>query len=234
VSPPVQTASVHRTRSRRPRRSAEDTRGHILGVAHDLFHFEGIRATGIDLVAERAQVAPATLYRLFGSKDELVAAYVARCSDRYRAVLHAVAAGPGTPEQRIIGVFEAFAQEIRSGTCRGCPFLMTLAEYPDPSSAPHRLAVAHKAWLRELLRGLTRELSEARELRDPQGLADRLALVADGMYGSAHALGAAGPAAQGLAAAEALIDAALRLRDRPSTPRPDRDPKMTKREENGR
>jgi len=197
------------TPTRRPRRSAHDTREHILAVAHDLFHFEGIRATGIDRVAERAQVAPATLYRLFASKDELVAAYVERCSDRYRAVLGAAAAGAGTPRQRITGVFEAFAQEIRSGSCRGCPFLMVLSEYPDPSSAPHVLAVSHKAWLRELLRGLARELSKIADLRDPDGLADQLALIAEGMYGSAQALGAAGPTSHGPAAAAALIDAAL-------------------------
>lgn len=43
-------------------------------------------------------------------------------------------------------------------------------------------------------------------------------LVAEGMYGSAQALGAAGPPAHGPAAAEALIDAAVQLRDQPSTP----------------
>jgi AcrR family transcriptional regulator len=187
-------------------------------VAHDLFHFEGIHATGVDLVAERAQVAPATLYRLFGSKDELVAAYITRCSERYKAVLDAAATAAGTPRERIAGVFESFSHEISSGSCRGCPFLMVLAEYPDPNSAPHVLAVAHKAWLRALLHRLVRELNETAHLDDPHGLGDQLALVAEGMYGSAQALGAPGPAARGPATAESLIEAALRLRGRPFMP----------------
>ncbi|MGH2883705.1 MAG: TetR/AcrR family transcriptional regulator [Solirubrobacteraceae bacterium] len=53
---------------------------------YELFHVDGIRATGIDTVTARAEVAPTTLYRLFGSKDELVAVYADRCSERYKAV----------------------------------------------------------------------------------------------------------------------------------------------------
>jgi AcrR family transcriptional regulator len=55
-----------------------NTRDRILGVAHELFYWKGIRATGVDAVASAAGVAPPTLYRIFGSKDDLVAAYLER------------------------------------------------------------------------------------------------------------------------------------------------------------
>jgi AcrR family transcriptional regulator len=61
-------------------RSAAQTREHVLGVAHELFYWHGIRATGVDRVAAEAAVAPTTLYRLFASKDDLIAAYIARAS----------------------------------------------------------------------------------------------------------------------------------------------------------
>ena len=190
------------------RRTSTETREHILAVANELFYSDGIRSTGIDTLAARAQVAPTTLYRLFASKDDLVAAYVERCSERYKVAL-GTASSPdrGTPRERILAVFDAFATEIASGFCRGCLFLMALAEYPDPQSAPHANAVAHKAWLRALFHELVRELASTIKLRDPETLADRLALVAEGMYGSVQALGPAGPAAHGRATAEALIDA---------------------------
>ena len=66
------------------RRTSAQTHDHILRVAGELFYREGIRATGIDRVASQAEVAPTTLYRLFASKDELVAAYVERCSTNYK------------------------------------------------------------------------------------------------------------------------------------------------------
>jgi len=179
-----------------------------MAVAGSMFYADGIRATGIDVVAARAGVAPTTLYRLFASKDDLVAAYVERCSERYKALLAAAAApGAGSPRDRILAVFDAFTAEIRSGSCRGCPFLMALAEYPDPQSPVHLAAVAHKAWLRALFHELLREVPGA----TPQArsaLADQLALLAEGIYASVQALGPEGPAAQGRALAQAILDRA--------------------------
>jgi AcrR family transcriptional regulator len=191
------------------RRTSEETREHILAVADELFYSDGIHVTGIDTLAARAEIAPTTLYRQFASKDDLVAAYVERCSKRYKAALGAATSpAAGTARERILAAFDAFAAEIRSGSCRGCPFLMVLAEYPDPDSPAHAKAAGHKVWLRALFHELVRELASTTRLRDPQALADHLALVAEGVYGSVQALGPAGPAAHGRAAAEALIDGA--------------------------
>jgi AcrR family transcriptional regulator len=65
-------------RVRRPYRRAEQTREHVLAVAERLFHADGIRAVGVDRLAREANVTTATLYRLFGSKEGLVAAYLGR------------------------------------------------------------------------------------------------------------------------------------------------------------
>src|SRR5438270_1272292 len=53
-------------------------RERILAVAADLFYRHGIRAVGVEAVAEAAGTNKMTLYRHFASKDELVAAYL-RC-----------------------------------------------------------------------------------------------------------------------------------------------------------
>jgi AcrR family transcriptional regulator len=198
--------TTHTPRKTSGRRSAADTREHILEVAHELFYFDGIRSTGVDTVAARAQIAPPTLYRLFGSKDELVAAYVRRCSARYKAALEAATGpGAGSPLTRILAAFDVFEADIRSGASRGCPFLMVLAEYPDPQSPSHQEAIAHKAWLRALFHALVGDFAKTEPVGDPERLAEQLALVAEGIYGSAQALGPAGPANQGRACAEALI-----------------------------
>jgi AcrR family transcriptional regulator len=202
------TSSTH-TGSQR-RRSSAQTRELILAVAGELFYREGIRATGIDAVASAAAVAPTTLYRLFASKDDLVAAYVARCSARYRTQLsEAVTRVGADPRARLIAVFHAFAEEIRTGACHGCPFLMVLSEFPEPQHPAHVGAVAHKAWLRALLGELVGELAASAPLAAPAALRDHLALVAEGMYASVQALGPDGPAAAGPACAAALVEAAL-------------------------
>ena len=176
-------------------RPAADTREHVLDVARRLFYWEGIRATGIDRVAVEAGVAPTTLYRLFGSKDGLVGAYIERESRGFRDWFDATVEAAGTdPRARILAIFDALAIQVRPENCRGCPFLMALAEFPDTDVEAHRHAVDNKAWVRERFGALTRELAAVDEIPEPEALADRLALVMDGVYGSVAALGTDGPA----------------------------------------
>jgi AcrR family transcriptional regulator len=197
----------------RTRRTAAQTREHVLAIANELFYWHGIRATGIDAVAAEAGVAPTTLYRLFASKDDLIAAYVERADCLYREwMTDATAPAVGAPRERILALFDALDEQVQPQRCRGCPFLMALAEFPDPQLPAHAQAVATKAWAHRRLRELTDALAEVTPVSDPEALADQLAVVMEGVYASAQALGAAGPARRGRAIAEALIDAALRPR----------------------
>lgn len=190
------------------RRTAAETREHVLRVARELFYWEGIRATGVDRVAAEARVAPTTLYRLFASKDDLVAAYVEREDRLYRGWLNAAIDGAGPdPRERILAVFDALAEQVRPERCRGCPFQMVLAEFPDPDLPAHQNAVANKAWVRDVLKDLTDELVGARSAEDPNRLADQLVLLAEGVYASAQALGDEGPARQAWALVESLLPA---------------------------
>ena len=66
----------------RPRRGAPpkgelSARERILATANELFYREGVRAIGVDTVVERSGVSKTTLYRLFESKDALIAAFAA-------------------------------------------------------------------------------------------------------------------------------------------------------------
>jgi AcrR family transcriptional regulator len=187
-------------------RSAEQTREHLLEVAHELFYWNGIRATGVDRVAAEAGVAPTTLYRLFDSKDSLIGAYMERASQLYRSWFNAaVQAGGADARRQILSLFDALTEQVQPGQCRGCPFLMALAEFPDPAHPAHRSAVALKYWVRTRLGELAADLDPAAPPGDSQALADQLALVMEGVYASVQALGVSGPARRARALAEALM-----------------------------
>ena len=51
-------------------------RERLLAAANELFYDEGVHTVGIDRIIEQAGVAKASLYNTFGSKDELVRAYL--------------------------------------------------------------------------------------------------------------------------------------------------------------
>jgi AcrR family transcriptional regulator len=192
------------SRRRASRRSSAETREHVLATAQELFYWHGVRAVGVDTVAAEAGVAPTTLYRLFASKDDLVAAYVERADRHYREWFEQATRKDGrSPRERILALFDALADQVRG--CRGCLFLMALTEFPDSDLPTHRHAVAMKRWVRARIGALTRELAATGRVDDPAALADQLTLIMEGVYASVQALGAAGPARRARALVEALV-----------------------------
>jgi AcrR family transcriptional regulator len=191
-------------------RTAAETRAHVLEVAQELFYWHGVRAVGVDRVAAEAGVAPTTLYRLFASKDELVAAYVERANEQFRAwfSLAIEMAGPD-PREKILAVFDELVIQVQPDRCRGCAFLMVLAEFPDPALPAHQGAVTTKGWVREQIHDLVDRLAATRTVADPEVLADQLTLVVEGVNASVQALGADGPARQARALAELILDATV-------------------------
>jgi AcrR family transcriptional regulator len=189
------------------RRSAEETREHVLDVAHHLFYWTGIRATGVDTVAAAAGIAPTALYRLFPSKDALVAAYIGRAERRYREWFDAAATADGGPAERVLRVFAALAEQVRPERCRGCPFSMLLSEFPEPELEAHRIAVRLKRWVRTRFRHLAKELGSASAggAVDAAQLGDHLTLLFEGVYASVQALGNGGPARRAQKLVAALI-----------------------------
>jgi len=104
----------------------------MLEVAHELFYWQGIHATGVDAIAQAAGVAPTTLYRLFASKDGLIAAYVERAGELYREWFDAsLGRADRSVRERLLDLFAALDEQVQPDQCRGCPFLMALAEIPD-------------------------------------------------------------------------------------------------------
>ena len=188
-------------------RTAAQTREHVLEVAHDLFYWQGIRATGIDRVAAEAGIAPTTLYRLFASKDDLVAAYVERSDQLGREWFTAARARAGAdPRAQLRAIFDELLVQIQPDRCRGCACLMALAEFPDPALPTHQHALAAKTWIRDQLGELTESLGVA----DPASLADQLFLIYEGVNASTQALGADGPARAARAMVEQLLVPATR------------------------
>lgn len=188
----------------------------MLEVAHELFYWQGIRAVGVDRIAAEAGVAPTTLYRLFTSKDDLIAAYVERADNAYREwFIEATKADGRRARERILAVFDELIVQIQPDRCRGCPFLMTLTEFPDTQLAGHKQAVAMKEWVHERFVELANELAQTTRVSDPATLADQLTLIMEGAYASVQALGINGPARHARAFAEAILP----TENKPTRPR---------------
>jgi AcrR family transcriptional regulator len=149
--------------------SAPEARQRILSSAYELFSRRGIRGVGIDEVIERAEVAKATLYRHFSSKDDLVLAFLERREQLWtRAWVEVEARRRGsTPEEQLLAIFDAFDEWFHEDDFEGCSFINVLLETADLA---HPVGAASAAHL-ENIRTLVCTLASEANLRDPAAFA---------------------------------------------------------------
>ena len=179
----------------------------ILATAAELFYREGARAVGVDEIVERAGATKPSLYRAFGSKDQLIAAYLEGQSAQAWSLLDAaVSAHPDDPKAQLLAYFDSLGDRAVKPRYRGCGLSNAVVEYPEPKHPGHKVAVGHKAAVRERLR----ETTKAMGAKKPKKLADALLLIMEGAFITSQLFGPEGPSAAARGAAEALIEAHMK------------------------
>jgi AcrR family transcriptional regulator len=120
-------------------------RARLLAVAAELFYRHGIRAVGVEAIAEAAGTNKMTLYRHFPSKDELVAEYLRhvaaaadRCWDTYEQ------AHPGDPLAQIRAWLGDMAHHLADTDERGCALANAAVELPDKAHPARRVIEEYK------------------------------------------------------------------------------------------
>src|SRR5208337_382866 len=96
-------------------------RERILAVAMELFYRHGIRAVGVEAIAETAGTNKMTLYRHFASKDALVAEYLRQFATAADGCWECFAqAHPGDPLAQLLAWLEEMAGHLAGPDERGC------------------------------------------------------------------------------------------------------------------
>ena len=179
-------------------------RERILAIAADLFYRNGIRAVGVDAIAEGAGTNKMTLYRHFASKDELVAEYLRCLAAKASSSWDALAQQhPGDPRRQLRGWLEDMAAHVASGHERGCPLANAAVELPEKDHPARRVIEAFKIAQRQRII----ELCSAAELAEPEMLADELFLLLEGARVTAQSMGRDGLGDRLIRMGEAMIAA---------------------------
>src|ERR1700730_13636782 len=178
-------------------------RERIISTARDLFRKHGIRGIGVDAIADVAGTNKMTLYRHFGSKDDLVVAClreVARDREAMRNGFEAV--HPGDP----LAQLHAWARcgaECAVGDGRGCDMANAAVELAESGHPARCFIEEFKAAQRDRLAKLCRNAGIAKA----DLLADALSLLLEGARVSRQSAGVEGPCARFIAIGEAVIAA---------------------------
>ncbi|MEU5974090.1 helix-turn-helix domain-containing protein [Streptomyces sp. NPDC047315] len=184
---------------------AETARLRALEAARTLFNERGVQAVGMDAIRTASGVSLKRLYQLFPSKDALVEEVLRLRDEAFLAdvAAHAERTGARAPYDRVLDVFDFLAEWFAEPDFRGCVFINAHGELGGVSAGVTAVVRAHK----QAVRAYFADLVDA--LGAPAGLADQLAVLADGAMASAGVSGSPAAAGQAKEAARVLVDAAL-------------------------
>jgi AcrR family transcriptional regulator len=153
----------------------ESARGRLLNAATHLFCKNGINATGIDAIIDEAGTAKTTLYKLFGSKTNLVHAVLESEGKQWREwFIGAIEAGGGDPQTKLTRIFPALKRWFGEERFYGCPFINAVGEHDKDAKQFRAIALRHKKVVH--IEKLAGEMGAV----EPESLAHQLALLIDG------------------------------------------------------
>ncbi len=185
------------------RSAASKPRDRIIATARDLFHHHGIRNVGVEAIAEAAGTNKMTLYRHFGSKDELIVECLRRFADEAEAEWRELEAShPGDPMAQLKGWIQKGADCVLADG-RGCALANAAVELTECDHPARRLIEQCKTAYQDRLV----HLCAAAGIAQAELLADALSLLLEGARVSRQSVGAEGPSARFVRMSNAVIAA---------------------------
>jgi AcrR family transcriptional regulator len=173
-------------------------RERILSVAGRLFYRDGYRATGIDRVIAEADVAKATFYKHFSSKDDLILTWIAR--SEAQALAHAPAMdGPAPLTDYALAMIAIAARP----TCLGCTYQATAAEF---GASDHPAHVAARGVKDRVLQALEAR-ARLQGFAESQQVAEAVFLLLEGVWATRRMYGSQAPIDVAARSVQSLIAA---------------------------
>lgn len=185
-------------------------RDRILSAARGLFRKHGIRRVGVDAIVEVADTNKMTLYRHFGSKDDLIVECLREIAEEANAAWARLDTDyPGDAVAKL----KAWLRQ--GGTFggpdgRGCSIANAAVELAGENKPAREFIARFKHDQRDRLAKLCRDAGAA----TPDTLADTLSLMLEGARVSRQTMGSGGLSSNFVASAEAVIASFVGRRDK--------------------
>lgn len=152
-------------------------RDKILATATNLFESKGIQASGVDTIISEADIAKATLYKHFPSKNLLITAYLRDKSDRFYEWLNSnLSSKKANSIDILISLCELVEQWIKSPEFHGLPFHIASVEFPDPNHPINQ----YSSVLAVEFQGYLSKIAATAGAKDPEALGQQLTILFEG------------------------------------------------------
>lgn len=187
-----------------PALTDEEVHRKVLDAADQLFYARGVQAVGMDALRAEAGVPLKRLYQVFGSKEAVVEQVLTRRQRMWNQLVEAAVAGGATPRDKLLAIYDMLARWSTQDDFRGCVFINTFGELGGTTPRVAEFVRAQKAEFQNRVAALVAEAG------GPATLAAQLAILAEGVQTTTAIAGDSAAAGAARAAAQTLIDSALR------------------------
>lgn len=103
---------------------------HIVATASKLFYVNGYNATGINEIIAKSEIAKATLYHHFKSKEDICIAYLESRHLQFLDSLKDFVGQQNKGRQQLVSIFDFLRNMYREGDFHGCWAIKILGELP--------------------------------------------------------------------------------------------------------
>ncbi|WP_367864280.1 TetR/AcrR family transcriptional regulator [Pedobacter sp. WC2423] len=131
-----------------------DPKTRILETATRLFYTQGYNATGINQIIKEAEVARASLYMHYQSKEELCIAFLNFRHKYWFDALMKFTEELTDPEEKLMAAFDFLISMNDQEDFRGCAFMNILSEISPADQTIYTIIQHHKQNLRDYLAGI--------------------------------------------------------------------------------
>lgn len=184
-----------------------EKRQELIDTAIRLFSEHGYHNTGIDRIAQEANVSKKTMYHHFRSKEELILAALKHHDGLFRNFfMRKVNETASTPEERLIGIFDVAHAWFSDKEFFGCMFINAIGEYANREDAITHACQEFKSQMTAFVQ----ELATEAQVENPTKLAETLSLLLEGAIVTAQVAGTPNSAATAKDAARVLVASAVR------------------------
>jgi AcrR family transcriptional regulator len=171
-----------------------DTRNKILDTASRLFYHQGYNATGINQIIEEADVAKASLYQHFRSKEDLLIAYLDISFEQTIRPLRLIASTKSNAKEKISAIFDYLSEYANSKEFCGCNFLNIAGEIPFENVRVYDVLRQKKMETRSFFAEILKsDFIGEEEVQKTESLADGIFILFEGALMSSKVFGNSWP-----------------------------------------
>ncbi|HFD2140896.1 TPA: TetR/AcrR family transcriptional regulator [Acinetobacter baumannii] len=152
----------------------------ILTTATQLFIQESYIAVGIDRIIAESDIAKATFYKNFPSKEELVFACLKELKLDIQIAVEEHISERKTPLEKLEQLYLWYIDWVNQNDAKGCPFHKARMDVGDLYLSIQVVLDEYRNWLFELTMSILKEL----EIKDPIALTHLFIFLLDGIINS--------------------------------------------------